>query len=127
MNADQINALVNDVHEKNKLAGWWNDSRTGNTLLGEWYTPYVVGTKLALVMSEVVEALEGYRKDLQDDKLTHRSMVEVELADAFIRILDLAGALNCDLGGAVEEKRLFNVTRPDHSVESRKKSGGKRF
>lgn len=127
MNAEQINDLVWDIHEKNKLAGWWNDSRTGNNLLGEWYTPYVIGTKLSLIMSEVVEALEGYRKDLQDDKLPHRTMVEVELADAFIRILDLAGALGCDLGGAVEEKRNFNVTRVDHSADARKQEGGKRF
>lgn len=80
-----------------------------------------------LVVTEIAEATEGYRKNLMDDKLPHRTMVEVELADALIRILDLAGALGCDLGGATEEKRDFNAIRPDHKVESRLEINGKKF
>ncbi len=44
-----------------------------------------------LVVSELVEAMEGERKDLMDDKLPHRKMAEVEMADAAIRILDFMG------------------------------------
>ena len=48
-----------------------------------------VGELLCLIHSEISEAMEGARKDLMDTHLTHRSMMEVELADAIIRILRL--------------------------------------
>ena len=38
--------------------------------------------------------MEGARKDLMDTHLKHRSMMEVELADAIIRIFDLASLGN---------------------------------
>lgn len=124
---EQINELVKDIHSKNIEAGWWNDPETGESLLDKSYAPYVIATKMLLIGTEISEAVEGYRKDLMDDKLPHRSMVEVELADALIRILDLAGALNCDLDGAIREKREFNKTRSDHKVENRVKKNGKKF
>jgi len=86
-----------------------------------------VSEKLMLVVSEVSEAMEGHRKNLMDDKLPHRKMVEVELADAVIRIADLAGALGLDLGGAIQEKMDYNAVRPDHKPENRLKPGGKQF
>lgn len=121
---DQINELVKDIHKKNIEAGWWNDPVTGETLLDN---PYVIATKLLLIVSEISEATEGYRKGLQDDKIPTRSMVEVELADALIRLFDVSGALGIDLGGAVVEKRQVNAVRPDHKVENRVKQGGKKF
>ena len=83
--------------------------------------------KLMLIVSEVSEAMEGDRKSLQDDKLPHRAMREVELADAVIRIFDLAGAYNLDLGNAIVEKMLFNAQRPDHKPENRAATGGKAY
>ena len=80
-----------------------------------------------LIHSEISEALEGYRKGLLDDKLTHRPALEVELADAIIRIMDLAGALNLDIAGAIIEKMDFNAQRPDHKPENRMSEGGKSF
>jgi len=87
----------------------------------------LVAEKLCLIHSEVSEAMEGYRKGLQDDHLTHRSMIEVELSDAAIRIFDLAGALGLDLGGAIAEKLQYNQSRADHRPENRAKEGGKSF
>jgi NTP pyrophosphatase (non-canonical NTP hydrolase) len=124
---EKINELVKEIHSKNVEAGWWNDPETNESLLNQHYTQYVIASKLLLVHTELSEATEGYRKDLMDDKLPHRSMIEVELADALIRIFDVAGALNLDLGGAIEEKRNFNSTRSDHKVENRVKKGGKKF
>ena len=54
-------------------------------------------------------------------------MVEVELADAVIRIFDLAGAMNLELGEAIAEKVEFNSTREDHKIENRKADSGKKF
>ena len=63
---------------------------------------------LCLIHSEISEAMEGHRKNLMDDKIPHRSMLEVELADALIRICDMAGGLGLDLEGAVLEKLEYN-------------------
>ena len=77
--------------------------------------------------SELSECLEGIRKGIPDDKLPHRSMEEVELADTLIRIFDYCGAFGIDLDGAIEEKREFNRQREDHKPENREKNGGKKF
>lgn len=121
MNIAQLQA---HCHERSRTAGWWNDLRTGAPLIER---PHVVGEKLMLVVSEVSEAMEGHRKNLMDDKLPHRKMIEVELADAMIRILDLAGALGLDLAGAIDEKLIFNAHRPDHQPENRLAAGGKAY
>ena len=137
MNTDEntvhiLNKLQFDIHQGNCFAGWWTDLKTGTDLAEEAFQgtrlgKALVAEKLALVHSEVSEALEGHRKNLPDDKLPHRPMVEVELADAIIRILDLAGALHLDVGGAIQEKRAFNAVRPDHKVENRTKENGKAY
>jgi NTP pyrophosphatase (non-canonical NTP hydrolase) len=71
--------------------------------------------------------MEGDRKDLMDDKLPHRKMREVELADAVIRIFDLAGAYGMDLGEAIAEKMAYNQSREDHKIANRAQSGGKSY
>lgn len=55
------------------------------------------GQLLALCVSELSEALEGHRRDLRDDKLPHRRMVEVELVDFLIRAFDMAGGYGWDI------------------------------
>lgn len=119
--ADSITDLMDNTHFANQH--WWIDQQTGertNAML-------VVPTKLMLIVSELAEAMEGHRKSLQDDKLPHRSMLEVELADALIRLLDLAGALDLDLGGAYVEKMRYNAVRPDHKPDARLAVHGKKY
>lgn len=108
-------------------SGWWIDTETGEDVRN-WPKKFLnlwVASKLMLVVTEVAEAMEGHRKDLPDDKLPHRRMLEVELADALIRIFDLAGGLGFDIAGAVIEKLAFNQHRPDHKLEARTAAGGK--
>ena len=88
---------------------------------------YQVPVKIALIHSELSEALEADRKGEMDDKLPHRPGIEVELADALHRIFDTAGALNIDLAGAYVEKSRFNAKRADHDVETRNAANGKAY
>lgn len=67
------------------------------------------------------------RKNLPDDHLPHRQMIEVELADAIIHILDTARFLKLDVGGAVVEKLQYNSTRADHKRENRDGVNGKKI
>lgn len=82
---------------------------------------------IALMHSELSEALEGHRKNLMDDKIPHRKMIEVEFADTIIRILDTGHALGLDIGGAIIEKCVYNYNREDHKVESRLGVNGKKY
>lgn len=120
--ARTINEMCTDIHQRNIDAGWWSDIETGESLLGKRN----LGELLMLVVTEVAEAYEGVRKNLPDDKLPHRRMLEVELADVFIRIFDIAGSEKLDLGGAIMEKLAFNRTREDHKIENRRKANGKK-
>lgn len=97
-----------------KEAGW--DSKERET-----------GTELMLIVSEIAEAMEGDRKNLMDDHLKHRPMLEVELADALIRIYHFAGKHDLDVSGAMVEKLVYNTTRADHKLENRAKENGKKY
>lgn len=114
-------ALVQQCHGAAKEAGWWNDLHTGEPVQRN------VGELLMLIVSEVAEAMEGHRKGLMDDHLPNRPMIEVELADAVIRIADMAGALGLDLGGAIADKLAYNAARADHKPENRRADGGKKY
>lgn len=126
------NAIQSICHEASRSAGWWRDLKTGTDYIDEVRTgtrlgKALVAEKLMLIVSEIAEAMEGHRKDIADDKLPHRKAIEVELADAVIRIGDLAGALDLDIGGAIAEKLAYNTHREDHKPEHRASAGGKAY
>jgi len=126
---DVFARLQQACHYNSKVAGWWKkDQAVINNVppeLKKYAQALVVLAKLDLQHSELSEATEGYRKGLMDDHLPHRPMIEVELADAIIRILDLSGWLGLDIGGAIMEKLAYNQQRADHKEENREKAGGK--
>lgn len=115
-----LNTAIDLAHKTATDAGWYRDPATGEPVKRNF------GEVLALMHSELSEALEADRKNLKDDKLPHRSGVEVELADCCIRIFDTARALGLDLAGAIIEKNRFNQQRADHKLEARA-AGGKRY
>lgn len=102
------------IHSNNREVGWWDKERN-------------VGEMLMLAVSELAEGMEGHRKNLLDDHLPERPMLEVELADCIIRVLDMAEGLGLDVGGALVEKLAYNKTRLDHKREARLAPGGKAY
>lgn len=124
-------ALQLACHGQAKHNGWWTNMTTGQDLTSVGYPKVLpavnVGEKLMLVVSEVAEAMEGARKNLMDDKVPTRTMLEVELADAVIRIFDLSGGLGLDVAGAISEKLQYNATRADHQIANRLQANGKKF
>lgn len=113
-----LNDYAAETHADN--AKWWE--RADGTPIER-----NKGELLMLMVSEIAEAMEGERKDLMDDKLPHRRMAEVELADTLIRIFDYAGAFGYDLEGAYREKRAYNAQRQDHTHEARALANGKKW
>jgi hypothetical protein len=114
-----LNDYAIEAHDANQK--WWHDLKTGERLNRN------KGEMLALIHSEISEALEGERRNLMDDHLPHRRMAEVELADALIRIFDYAAGFGYDLEGAYRDKMAYNAQRADHSIEGRTAIGGKKF
>lgn len=149
-NTEKISSTINDlsqsIYEHNTKVGWWDDleklrSEMKNVLdfiddedhksevLNSINTSInlIITQKLALIHSEISEALEGLREDLKDDHLPQYHMFVVELADALIRILDLAGAFNIPIGNIMVEKWDYNTKRVDHTREHRSGTNGKQF
>lgn len=109
------------AHKTATDAGWYKDPKTGEPIERNF------GEVVALMHSELSEALEAHRKSLMDDKLPHRPGIEVEFADCIIRILDTAAALGLDVAGALIEKNRYNAARADHKIEHRRQAGGKAY
>lgn len=121
-----VNALMQDSHNAAVEAGWRDHQMQPGT---NFVDPRLVDVpqSIALIHSEISEALQADRKNAMDNHLPHRLGLEVELADAMIRICDLAGAKGLDLGGAYVEKRAYNEQRADHKAENRAKPDGKKY
>ena len=111
---DALRSIQTKLHGQATAMGWHRKQRE-------------VGTLIALMHSELSEALEGVRKNLPDDHLPNRQMIEVEFADCIIRILDAAGLLGLDIAGAMAEKHDYNAVRADHQQQNRDAEGGKKF
>jgi NTP pyrophosphatase (non-canonical NTP hydrolase) len=114
-----LNKLSEDIYNANKEKGFWDNERN-------------VGETLMLVVTELAEAMEVHRKtgDIRihpDDKKTVEGVSEElfpstfvmlakdtfgdEIADALIRIFDLAGGFGIDLDFHVSQKLRYNATR----------------
>ena len=100
---------------------WYFDPKTGKPIERNF------GEVVALMHSELSEALEAHRKNLMDDKLPHRTGVEAEFADTIIRIFDTAAKLKLKLPIVIVEKNRFNRTRKDHKAMNRVVAGGKAY
>ena len=72
---------------------------------GFWEKERNIGEALMLIVTEIAEAMEAHRK--QDD-----ANFKEELADTFIRLLDLCGGLKIDIEDEIAQKSQKNKNRP---------------
>lgn len=73
-----------------------------------------VGEKLMLVVTELAEAMEGFRcvPPKLDEHCPAFQNVEIEIADAMIRLFDFAQEAGLRVFDAMLAKHAFNKTRP---------------
>ncbi len=87
-----LSELSTLCHRIAREKGFWDEERN-------------IGEALMLVVTELAEAMEAYRKE-------DNANFQEEIADTFIRLLDLCGGLNIDIEGEIAKKSEKNKNRP---------------
>lgn len=107
-----LNELRDEIHTNAKNHGFYENEKN-------------IPEILMLIVSELGEAMEAYRKDhytgkyaLQknisnnDFELFIKDRFEDEIADTIIRLLDLCGYMKIDIDTHVALKMKYNESRP---------------
>lgn len=125
-----FNETAKNINEGNRKRGFWEafDKYKGEKELKNAF----ISQFIMLVNTELSEAVEALREDnivqpfdrmqlnemlaakqsfKTSFKLTIKDKFEDEIADAIIRLLDLAGGLNIDIGYFIAQKLKYNSTR----------------
>lgn len=125
-----VKSVAEQTYATAREKGWWPKSR-------EDTTPEEISNKLMLTVSELAEALEELREgqphvyyslEHSDGGVKYRMPIPpgdevrcppakpegfgIELADAVIRIFDLAEHLGIDIGEMLQIKMQYNKSRP---------------
>jgi NTP pyrophosphatase (non-canonical NTP hydrolase) len=122
-----LSDMADECHAVAVEHGWWGDLDMGGKPQTDGRN---FGEILALIHSEVSEALEAYRSGQPINEMQYEhhdglgcvekgckapkkpSGVPSEMADILIRVFDACGAYGIDIGAAVAEKVEYNRSRP---------------
>lgn len=101
-----LNEYVNLAYNNALDKGWHEKERT-------------IGDLICLMHSELSEALEEHRNGHSPTEVYYNAEkpnkpegVPVELADCIIRIFDFCGKYDIDLEAIIDEKMVYNQSRP---------------
>lgn len=99
-----LNELAKAAYDNAVAKGFYNSGEVN------------VGERIALMHSELTEALEEFRMGYHINDVRYEDGkpegLPIELADCIIRILDFCSLTNIDIDKAIEIKMAYNTTRP---------------
>jgi len=138
-----LNELSKEIYQNNVEKGFYDDyydiKAALQAELWDKFEHFATGQRLALIGSEVSEALEGDRKNKSVSEFSHfddawkntlfeiennqelfsasfesvvKDTVEDEIADAIIRLLDFCGHKEIDIDFHLRAKMKYNSYRP---------------
>lgn len=137
---DALEFLRDKCHQNSINKGFWDEDKRTYTVEGcngleevvVVTKPWNFGEKIALIHSELSEMFEAWRKNQHfsdkdinivdprfkplpgqiQDGTRRMTAIEEEMADVIIRVLDLCGKLDIDVGRVVLAKMQYNEARP---------------
>lgn len=131
---ETMEKIRDKCHQNSVNKGFWDEKidklrNESGVYLDVARKPWNFGEKLMLIVSEIGEMFEAWRQnkvecdkpiDLPDETVTlatgetgkrRMTAVEEEMADVFIRLFDLCGKLDLDVGRIILAKMAYNETR----------------
>jgi NTP pyrophosphatase (non-canonical NTP hydrolase) len=118
-----LGELQREIHKVSTDHGFWEDHRNLNSMQLRYGNEFSIDKQLPdillqisramLIVTEISEGVEALRDgDRKDDKLPEFSGFTVELADALIRVFDLAEHFQLPVIEAMLDKIEYNKLRP---------------